>query len=168
MCIVVVVVFQGLSATASTSAIRPTARPSTRWARSTVAPPLSWPDHAGRLEAPTLEQLDQQPPLGGDRNVLVLAPLRVAVAEEIEKIDGEALRQDRRDLPPEVGPARCPVDEHDWGALAEPIPGQLAACEAGPFAQPPVGHRQCPPLSSASSNDLRDRDVLERHRLPYR
>jgi len=79
------------------------------------------------LPDPHLEHLGHYPRLGSDRNVLSFAPLRIAIAEQIEQVHREALRQHRSDLAPTEGLAGCAVNEHYRPASADPIPRYAAA-----------------------------------------
>lgn len=87
----VVAVIQGASTTASTSAIREAGVPERRWATQHGGAADVVPDQGGLIQVPGLDELGEHLTVEADGNVLLLVALRLAVAQQIEGVDGEAL-----------------------------------------------------------------------------
>ena len=92
----------------------------------------------GLLEAPMVEELDEETRVACNRDLGFRSRGRVAVPGQVEHVDGEAAAESRDDVSPEIRPAGRPVHEDGGGSLAEDVVRDLSLGEAGAAAEAPA------------------------------
>src|SRR5215213_10977745 len=94
-----------------------------------------------------VQELGEDPTLGGQRDILAPSLLRGAVPGEVEGVDGHRLGQGGDDLAPDVGGEGGAVHQHERGSCSEHLVAHRALGRSVLPDKRPSIHRPLAPFS---------------------